>query len=149
MTKSKNAGELFLTNSNCAQSVLSSFGPELGLDKTTCMKLAAPFGGGLAKNQHVCGAVSGALMALGLKYGKGINETDDDKKSTFSIANEFIMRFKEKYQSIECLDLLGANMHTEEGQNLIKEHNLFKTKCVHFVVDAASIVEELLQNKSQ
>lgn len=66
--------EYFKKGMNCAQAVLSALGPRLGLDRETCVKIAAPFGAGMARAQKTCGAVTGALMALGLARGTGSDE---------------------------------------------------------------------------
>jgi C_GCAxxG_C_C family probable redox protein len=68
--KHAQALENFKNGYNCAQSVLSVLAPDLGLHQDTAMKLSSPFGSGIAYMQETCGAVTGALMAIGLKYGK-------------------------------------------------------------------------------
>ena len=69
--KKKEGTATFYNGYNCAQSVLSVFAEDLGMSKDACLKLASPFGSGIAYMQETCGAVSGALMAIGLKYGRG------------------------------------------------------------------------------
>ena len=69
--KKKEGTATFYSGYNCAQSVLSVFAEDLGISKDACLKLASPFGSGIAYMQETCGAVSGgALMAIGLKYGR-------------------------------------------------------------------------------
>jgi C_GCAxxG_C_C family probable redox protein len=68
--------DAFRKGFNCSQAVLSSFSPDLGLEKETALKIACGFGAGMAKLQETCGAVTGAVMVLGLKYGK---YKEDDK----------------------------------------------------------------------
>lgn len=147
MNRSEEAVKTFQDNYNCAQSVLSAFGPELGMDKGTCMKISAPFGGGMGKTQNVCGAVTGAIMVLGLKYGKEKNISSEDKKSTYTFANEFIQQFRHQFGSIDCIDILGANMQTEEGQKAIHQYELYKKKCIPAVKCAAEILEGILSEK--
>ena len=74
MKKSEKAVEYFRNKFNCSQSVLTVFSNEYGLSENDCLKMACAFGGGMGRQQQTCGAVTGALMALGLKYGKGIND---------------------------------------------------------------------------
>ena len=66
--------KLFESKFNCAQSVFASFSEELGLDEKQALKIGGCFGSGMRKGE-VCGACTGALMVLGLKYGQ--NEVGD------------------------------------------------------------------------
>ena len=62
------ASELFSKRYYCSQAVLAAFAEELGMTKEQALRVGACFGGGMCKAE-VCGACTGALMALGLKYG--------------------------------------------------------------------------------
>jgi C_GCAxxG_C_C family probable redox protein len=70
MTKSDDALEDFKNGFTCSSAVFSSFSEELGLDPETAKKLSCGFGAGISKTGNICGAVSGAIMVIGLKYGK-------------------------------------------------------------------------------
>ena len=78
---------------NCCQSVLVPFADLCGLDKETAFKLGANFGSGM-RHGSTCGAVTGALMVLGLA-GKGADE-----------ATALMRRFREKNQVLDCANLL-------------------------------------------
>lgn len=72
----------FRNGFNCSQSVLSAFGPYYGLNDDQCLRVACAFGAGMARRQMTCGAVIGALMALGLKHGKSLNDDESKKTNT-------------------------------------------------------------------
>ena len=74
MDHSEKALNLFDNKFNCAQSVLTAFAEELGLTEDESLRVACAFGGGMGRQQLTCGAVTGAAMALGLKFGKGKND---------------------------------------------------------------------------
>ena len=80
MKRSEKALSYFNNSFNCAQSVITSFSPELGLSEDDCLKVSCAFGAGMGKQQHTCGAVSGALMVLGLKFGKALNDNEQKKE---------------------------------------------------------------------
>ena len=80
---------------NCSQSVLFTLSDTVGLDKKTALLVSSSFGGG-AKNSEICGAVSGALMAIGCKYGY-IDPLYPNKEEFYDIVREFTRRFKEKH----------------------------------------------------
>ena len=135
----------FANNYNCSQSVFSVFAPDFGISKDVSLRLANPLGAGIARRQEACGAVTGALMSLGLKYGKGENGTDEDKKLAYAVAQDFIKDFETEFGSIVCLHLLDNNrMDTEEGADAIAQEDMFRTRCKRYVKFAVERTEELL-----
>ncbi len=90
-----------------------------------------------------CGAVTAALMVLGLRYG-GTSPDRDAKEAAYARIREFAARFKARNGSLVCRDLLGCDISTPEGHDSAKERNLFATACPKFVRDAAAILEEML-----
>ena len=63
------AADLFSSGYNCAQAVFAAVAPELGLDRVAALRVATGFGGGMGRLQRSCGAVTGSVMLLGLRYG--------------------------------------------------------------------------------
>ena len=144
MSNREKAGKYMLSGFNCAQSVISTLGPSLGLDKEMCLKISSGFGGGMGRMQNTCGAVSGAFMAIGLKHGQYKEEDKDSKELTYNLVRKFAAEFKKKHETINCRELLGCDYTTEEGMKFAQENNLFGTLCVRFVRDAIEITEEIL-----
>ncbi len=93
------AASIFSQNYNCSQSVFSVFATQYGLDEKTALKLASPFGGGVARRGELCGAVAGALMALGLVHGA---DKPAGKEEIYRLSQELMRRFEEKNGSILC-----------------------------------------------
>ena len=143
MTKSEIAVSYFKNSFNCSQSVFTALAPQLGVSEENSMKIACAFGGGIARNQLTCGAVTGALMAIGLKYGKGLNDDDSKKALTYQKSNLFLEKFKQKHKSISCRELLD-NLDMVKDSDKIKSLNLFQVKCPLFVKDAVEFTEEII-----
>jgi C_GCAxxG_C_C family probable redox protein len=144
MTKSEKAIALFRNNFNCAQAVLAPFAQDLGLSEDQCLKVACAFGGGMARQQLTCGAVTGALMALGLKYGRGLDEDPQKKADTYKKTMEFVNEFTKKHGSIECKALMkNLNFHNEEDAKKIKELKIHETLCEEYVKDAIEITKKI------
>lgn len=145
-TKSTLALATFANSYNCSQSVFSVFAPGFGINKDLSLRLSGPFGAGIARRQETCGAVTGALLSLGLKYGKGENGTDEDKKRAFAVSQQFIRDFEAQFGSISCLSLLDNNrMDTDEGSAAIAAEDMFNTRCTRYVKYAVERTEELLK----
>lgn len=136
----------FANSYNCSQSVFCVFAPDFGISKDLSLRLAGPFGGGIARRQETCGAVTGALLALGLRYGKGENGSEDDKKRAYEVAQHFIKDFETEFGSIVCLQLLDNNqMDTDEGATAIAKEDMFRTRCAKYVKFAVERTEEYLK----
>ncbi|MFX1245799.1 MAG: C-GCAxxG-C-C family protein [Promethearchaeota archaeon] len=130
----------FYDRDNCAQAILSTFGPRLGLDKELSLKLTEVFSGGMAHTGNICGAVTGAFMVIGLKF------SDLDVKHQEAMhdrAKEFIRKFKEKYHSIICRELINYDLTTIKNRKHATERKIFKN-CPKYVRDAAEILENML-----
>ena len=135
------AQDRFTEGFNCSQAVFSAFASQFGIDDEAALKLASPFGGGVARQGDVCGAVVGALMVLGLGRGNAILETKDDP---YRMAEKFIKRFQERHGTILCRQLIGHDLSTPEGLQQAREQKVFSTVCPGSVKDAAALVAEFL-----
>jgi C_GCAxxG_C_C family probable redox protein len=127
---------------NCSQSVFSAFAEQFGLGKKTALKLASPFGGGMGRHGEVCGAVSGALLALGLARGA---DQPSGKEGVYQLTQEFMRRFEQKHGSLLCRTLLGSDISTPEGLQRAREAGKFSTICPMLVQDAAEIIGPFLE----
>jgi C_GCAxxG_C_C family probable redox protein len=139
------AVERFDKGHSCAQAVFSVFAEQLGVEHEAAARVSAGFGGGMGMGS-ICGAVTGAIMAIGLKYGG----TDPKAKAhTAKLVREFTDRFKTQHQFLTCRELLGCDLSTPEGRRLSKEKKLQATVCNGLVADAAKILQELLASDRQ
>ena len=143
MNHSDRAEKYFSNNFNCSQAVFTTFATELGLDEELALKIATQFGGGARKGE-MCGAVSGALMVLGLKYGHCHAENAQEKKKAYQIAEDFMNRFIEKQGTVVCRELLGYDVSKTEDMEKIKELNLFETVCPKMIRCATEIVDQMM-----
>ena len=93
---------------------------------------------------RTCGAVTGAYMVIGLKYGMGINDNVEAKEKTYQVIREFSERFQKNYGSVLCKELLGCDINTPEGKVYFDQNELFEKKCFQYVKNAEEILELLL-----
>lgn len=142
-TKIKKAVERFNNGYNCSQAVLGSYSEQFGLDCDKAFKVATGFGGGMRMSE-TCGAVTGAFMVLGLKYGNITTQNQQAKTRTYEMIEEYTTRFKSRNGSVVCRDLLGCDISTQEGRKKAQNDDLFSTICPEMVKSAAEILEELL-----
>jgi C_GCAxxG_C_C family probable redox protein len=135
----------FLSGYNCAQAVLYSFCDDLGLDRNTALKLSCGFGAGMGRRQEVCGAVTGGILALGLRHGRGEGQDKTPTEETYRKVRELIAQFESKHGSCICLTLLqGCDLNTPEGQLAYKQNDLLNKTCKRCVQTAVETLETLL-----
>lgn len=144
MSRLDDAEKLFRDGFNCSQAVLSVFAGDMDIEVETALKIACAFGGGMRLG-NTCGAVTGALMVIGLKYGKSKAEDNEARDRTYALAKEFQAAFSKIRGSIICRDLLGYDLSTPEGYEAARENLAFIKICPGLVRDAVEILEEIIK----
>jgi C_GCAxxG_C_C family probable redox protein len=135
----------FLSGYNCAQSVIEAFSADLGLDRETALKLATGFGAGIARRGEVCGAVSGGILVLGLKYGRGSTQDRSATETTYQKTLELMQKFEQRHGSCQCRVLTeGCDLRTPQGQAFFKEQDLLHKTCVKCVETVCETVGTML-----
>jgi C_GCAxxG_C_C family probable redox protein len=148
-TKSEVATEKFLSGYNCAQSVIYAYAPELGLDNDAALKVATGLGAGMGRRGEVCGAVTGAILVLGLKFGRGEDQDRSATEQTYQKTLKLMAQFESKHGSCLCRVLLeGCDLRSPQGQQYFKEHDLLHKTCAGCVRSAAEALSELIETST-
>ncbi len=127
---------------SCSQAIFAAYGEHLGLgrvDFDTCLKIASAFSGGIAQTGNVCGALTGALMALGLKYG-----STEYENRVNEIAVELLNEFESLNGTTICRDLINHDLITDEDVKQAFAKGSFDN-CPKFVEDVTKIMDRLLE----
>ena len=132
---------------NCAQSVLAAFADQTGLTEQQLMDLAGGFGGGTGTGE-LCGAVSGAVMALGLMTPVDMNDPVASKKRTQALSKEFQKRFVEKFEALRCQDLLQKQFAPDERTPAAVAMGI-TGHCSVMIVTAVEIIEAMLEEQNE
>lgn len=134
----------FLSGYNCAQTVLHAFHDETGLGEDLSLKIATGLGAGMGRMQEVCGAVTGGILVLGLRHGRGSAEDRSATEHTYLKTRELMDRFAAKHGSCLCRQLLhGYDIATEEGQRRFKADDLLNKVCQPCVRTVVEILEQI------
>ncbi len=128
---------------NCAQAVLAAFGPELGLDETSCLRVATCFGAGIGRLGFTCGAATGACMVLGLRHGHEMADPAGGRDRVYGRVQEFVRRFRARFGHVDCAALTGCDLTTPEGRQSFVDRGLHAGLCAGLVAGAVEILEEL------
>jgi C_GCAxxG_C_C family probable redox protein len=144
MNRPQEAVQYFQQGFSCSQAVVAALSEPLGLEREKALKISQAFGGGMARMGLTCGAVTGALMVIGLKHGRTRPEDDEAREKTYRLVLEFYRRFQDLHGSTVCRELIGIDLSTPEGQKQGEERAVFTNLCPKFVADAVSILEQIL-----
>ena len=143
--KTEKAVEKFLSGYNCAQSILYAYGPDLGLEADTALKAATGLGGGRGGRGEVCGAVTGGILALGLKYGRGEQAEKSVAQQAHQKTGELMAAFERVHGSCMCCTLLGGcDLRTPAGMQRFREEDLHHKVCVGCVRTVGEILAGML-----
>ena len=133
----------------CSQAVALAFADIIGLPETQIAKIMLPFGGGFGRLRLVCGAISGMTAVIGLIFS-GEENSPENKKNVYAIEQTLCGRFKEKYGTLICGELLeGMKVPVEVGgvaEPRTQEYYK-KRSCGEIVYDVAQILDDYLQEK--
>jgi C_GCAxxG_C_C family probable redox protein len=144
MSKAEIAKATFRRGFNCSQAVLFAFAEDLGMDPVMAYRVAAAFGGGMGHMGETCGAVTGAFMVIGLKYGMTVADGSQSHRDAFRRTREFAAKFKALNGSIVCREILGVDINDHEKFGEAVKNGIPQRTCPKMVQDAAEIVESLL-----
>lgn len=148
MNHSASAQKYFVQKYHCSQAVFAAFATELGITEEQALKISGCFGSGMRKGE-VCGAVTGALMALGLKYGQCRIDDTDSRIKTNELTDLLMDRFKEKNGSYICKYLLGHDITIPAELEQVRGKGLFTSLCPKMVASAATILDEIIEEEEE
>ncbi len=120
---------------------------KIEIENDVIRRIAFGFAGGLGNTGAVCGAVVGAVMAIGLKRGRA--DTLEAGLRELAVAREFRRRFEAEMETISCRELTGADLTTEEGLEQFMSSDTPQTVCFPAVSAAYRLVVDLLKKTLQ
>lgn len=125
---------------NCAQSVLLTMQEYYGIRSNKLIpKIATAFGGGIGKCGSLCGALTGAIIAIGLKHGTNTSILEEKEKA-YKLAQKFYGQFAEECGSPFCRELVGYDFTNPEDLERARKSNVRDEKCINFVKKAVEIL---------
>jgi C_GCAxxG_C_C family probable redox protein len=136
---------LFSSGYYCAESVLMAVAEVHNVESDVIPRIATGFCSGVARTSGQCGAISGAIMGLGLAIGR--DSPEKSVEETYALVRELIERFEGKFGSRNCQQLTGCDLSTSEGQEWFRKNNVID-RCYQYAEEATRIVLQLLKHQS-
>jgi len=140
----KEAVELFKSGFHCSQAIFGAFSEDLGLSRKTALKISCPFGGGIGGFGKTCGALTGAMMVIGLKYGSSDATDTDSRALTKQKTRQLIETFEKTHGSCNCNDLVGFDRSQMMGAELKAKLPVFHNVCPKYLETVIVFLEEEL-----
>ncbi len=132
---------------NCAQSMIKAYASELQVDEDAVVRMASPFGGGLGRNGYVCGAVSGAAMVIGARFGNADAADTAARDRAYAAVSKLMEKFQEEHRTLLCRELISYDINTSEGYLRAREAGVFQNRCPLFLRSVGKILDEILASK--
>ena len=143
-TAADRAEALFRGGYSCSQAVLMTFAETAGLEPATAARVASAFGGGMARHGWTCGALTGALMVIGLRLGNASATDTASKDEAYARVTALVDRFREAHGATECRRLIGCDLGDPVERQAASDAGVFLNVCPQFVRTAATLLAETL-----
>ena len=144
MTPEAEAKRLFDSGYNCAESVLLAMSREKPQNAETIIpRVATGFGGGISRNGDVCGALTGAVMGIGLAVGR--DSSEESRDPCYDVVDRFYSAFVKEFGTCKCHELTGVDLKTEKGREAYQAriHSEYCTNIVSWATRVACQMIEL------
>jgi len=108
-----------------------ALGESLGIESKLIPRIATGFGGGVgSSHRYICGALSGAVMATGIAFGR--EEAWESREKANNIIKELLRGFRQEFGSVNCYELVGIHYEEEDWSEKWQAMNM-RDRCVEFV----------------
>ncbi len=144
MKKYEKAAEYMKNGFNCAQSIIKAYAQEVGMNDEDAVKMASALGGGMGRNGHICGAVSGAALIIGMKFGSTDPANFPAKEKAYDKTNELLERFAAENKSVLCKELIPYDMKNPADLKKAREAGVFAKQCPLYVLSSGKILESII-----
>jgi len=99
----------------------------------------------MAHRGEVCGALAGALLALGAARGRDDASDHETKEQAYRLAGQVVEAFRHRFGEILCRELIGLDLTDPRGRETYTTDKVHEEKCVEFVAEAARLAHEALR----
>ena len=138
MDRVEKSKKLFTDGHNCSQAVVGAYSDLFGVEPQTAMIMAEGFGGGMGRMRLTCGAVSGMVALVGMKYSNGIAADTQTRTKIYEKVREVLGEFTKRNGTIVCGELLGLKGNEKEIEDRFYKDLEFGTAGLRGVIAAGT-----------
>ena len=128
----------------CSETCLMALAKCQGIETPLIPRIATGFGAGIGRSGETCGAVTGAVMGLGIRYGRDKVEPIKDRRP-YWYATELLKRFKEEHGGLDCPALLELDIAKPEDYEEYTRRNLWTNRCTRYILSATGIACDIIE----
>ncbi|UCH58102.1 MAG: C_GCAxxG_C_C family protein [Candidatus Bathyarchaeota archaeon] len=128
----------------CSESVLLALSDCLDISSDVIPRIATGFGAGVGRSGEICGALAGAVMGLGLKYGRDEVGEEEHGPGRYWYSTEILKRFRAEHGDVRCKNLLDLDLSRAEDKLEYDNRRLWETVCREFIVEATGLAYDIL-----
>jgi C_GCAxxG_C_C family probable redox protein len=144
MNRAETAADYMRSGLNCAQSIVKAFASELAVDEDLAVRMTASLGAGLGRSGYVCGALSGAALVIGARFGNSDPADTAARDKAYALTDALLERFEKEHRTVLCRNLISFNLKDPEELLRARDEGVFVNRCPVFVLSAAKILEQIL-----
>jgi C_GCAxxG_C_C family probable redox protein len=130
----------------CVEAVLKTLADAKGVESEYIPAIATGMAAGVGRTGQICGAVTGAILGLGLWFGR--NKPVTSVRKPYWYSRLFIENWMELHNDISCSGLLGLELDTPEDLTIFQERNFWEVKCRKYIVNAVKLAIYIINEKS-
>jgi len=108
-------------------------------------RVATCFGAGLGRRGEICGALAGALIAVGLQKGRRRGEGDEAKERSYEFAAQVVGSFRKRFGTIACRELINVDLSDANGRKIYRQKDIHNKYCVDFVAEAVRLAYDVIK----
>jgi C_GCAxxG_C_C family probable redox protein len=135
---------LFNDGFNCAEAVTTVIADYFQPGQQCFPRVATCFGGGVGRRGEICGALAGAVMAVGLFKGRRPGEGREAEDRAYRLAAQVTEAFRHRFGNVACRELVGIDLTGAEGQETYRREDVHHKYCVEFVAEAARLAHDAI-----
>ena len=140
----KLAEDFFVTDHYCAESVVLAIARSYGIESELLPGIATAFCSGMSRTCGPCGALTGAVMGIGMVLGR--SSSADSVQDAYEPTQQFIGEFEQVFGARNCHELLGCDLGTPAGQAVFRSDCLHE-RCLQYTGKAAEIAARLINRQ--
>lgn len=129
----------------CSESVLLALSKALNVKSEIIPRIATGFGAGIGRHGEICGALTGAIMGLGIKFGRNHPSETPEGQPAYAYSQTMVNLFLAHFGHIRCKDLLGLDISSEDGVTEYRQQKLWETKCQDLIQITTGLAYDVLE----
>ncbi|MFX1566117.1 MAG: C-GCAxxG-C-C family protein [Promethearchaeota archaeon] len=132
----------------CSESICLALSKALNVRSNLIPRIATGFGAGIGRHGEICGALSGAILGLGLQLGRNHPSETPEGESPYEYSHTMVNLFIAQFGHIRCKDILELDISCEEGLQKYREGKFWENKCQDIIQITTGLAYDVLQAKS-